>query len=62
MAQSRRHLRSTIKKDFGELGAILIQQKIKRYVPSVKPLEPVVPVDSLAVSKDTLKPAVVKPE
>jgi len=42
--------------------AILIQQKIKRYVPPVKPLEPVVPVDSLAVSKDTLKPAVVKPE
>jgi len=42
--------------------AILIQQKIKRYVPPVKPIEPVVPVDSLAVSKDTLKPAVVKPE
>ncbi len=42
--------------------AVLIQQKIKRYVPPVKPIEPVVPVDSLTVSKDSLKPAVVKPE
>jgi len=42
--------------------AVLIQQKIKRYVPPVQPIAPVVPVDSLAVSKDSLKPAVVKPE
>jgi len=42
--------------------AVLIQQKIKRYVPPVKPIEAVVPVDSLTVSKDSLKPAVVKPE
>lgn len=42
--------------------AILIQQKIKRYNPPVKPLQPVVPVDSLSVSKDSLKPATVKPE
>ncbi|GAA3751947.1 M20/M25/M40 family metallo-hydrolase [Flavobacterium ginsengisoli] len=42
--------------------AVLIQQKIKRYTPPVKPIAPVVPVDSLAVSKDSLKPVVVKPE
>ncbi|WP_286971182.1 M28 family peptidase [Flavobacterium sp. UBA4854] len=42
--------------------AVLIQQKIKRYTPPVKPIVPVVPVDSLAVSKDSLKPVVVKPE
>ncbi|WP_433834422.1 M28 family peptidase [Flavobacterium anhuiense] len=43
--------------------AVLIQQKIKRYVPPVKPIEPVVPIDSLAVSKDSLKPVpVAKPE
>jgi len=36
--------------------AVLIQQKIKRYTPPVKPIEPVVPVDSLAVPKDSIKP------
>ncbi len=42
--------------------AILIQQKIKRYVAPVKPIEPVtVPTDSLTVPTDSIKP-VVKPE
>ncbi|WP_204251801.1 M28 family peptidase [Flavobacterium tistrianum] len=36
--------------------AVMIQQKIKRYTPPVKPIEPVVPVDSLAVPKDSIKP------
>ena len=39
--------------------AILIHQKIKRYVAPVKPIEPVVVQDSLAVSKDSIKPVAV---
>lgn len=39
--------------------AIMIQQKIKRYVAPVKPIEPVtVPTDSLTVAKDSIKPVV----
>lgn len=39
--------------------AVMIQQKIKRYTPPVKPIEPVVvPTDSLAVAKDSIKPVV----
>ncbi|WP_347051223.1 M28 family peptidase [Flavobacterium olei] len=41
--------------------AVLIQQKIKRYTPPVKALEPVVVTDSLAVPKDSIKP-IVNPE
>ncbi|MBL0736348.1 M28 family peptidase [Flavobacterium sp. GN10] len=41
--------------------AVMIQQKIKRYTPPVKPIEPVVPVDSLTVPKDSIKP-VVQPQ
>lgn len=42
--------------------AVLIQQKIKRYTPPVKPLEPVVVKDSLAVPKDSVTEPTVKPE
>jgi len=38
--------------------AIMIQQKIKRYTPPVKPIEIAPVVDSLAISKDSIKPAV----
>lgn len=39
--------------------AIMIQQKIKRYVAPIKPIEPVtVPTDSLTVAKDSIKPVV----
>ncbi|WP_165352457.1 M28 family peptidase [Flavobacterium anhuiense] len=41
--------------------AVMIQQKIKRYTPPVKPIEPVVPADSLAVPKDSIK-AVTQPQ
>ena len=36
--------------------AVMIQQKIKRYTPPVKPIEPVAVKDSLAVPKDSIKP------
>lgn len=42
--------------------AVLIQQKIKRYTPPVKPIEPVVVKDSLAVTKDSVTAPAVKPE
>jgi len=42
--------------------AVLIQQKIKRYTPPVKPIEPVVVKDSLAVPKDSVTAPAVKPE
>ena len=38
--------------------AVMIQQKIKRYTPPVKPIETAPVVDSLAISKDSIKPAV----
>lgn len=41
--------------------AVLIQQKIKRYTPPVKALEPVVVTDSLAVPKDSIK-TIVNPQ
>ena len=42
--------------------AVLIQQKIKRYTPPVKPIEPVVVKDSLAVPKDSVTAPAVKTE
>lgn len=39
--------------------AVLIQQKIKRYVAPIKPIEPVIVKDSLAIPKDSIKPVAV---
>ncbi len=38
--------------------AILIQQKIKRYTPPVAPIATAPVTDSLAIAKDSLKPAI----